>query len=142
MPDVHALILYVLVGVAIVVGVLAYYRPAHSHDWSHQHFAQSTPDQRNWMQRQMRPGTTSNCCSESDGEQVDEEIRAGSYWVNSRHTRGVWLLVPPEAVITAPNPHGRPVAWFRWVAADGSFSNVPRSDLSPTIFCYSPGPLL
>ena len=126
----------------IILFMLLLWTPARAHDWSHEHFAQNTPQQRQWMQQQKRPGTASNCCNESDGEQVDEEIRAGRYWINSRHTRGVWMLVPIEAIINEPNMHGRPIAWFRWMSPDGSFSMVPRTDLEPKVFCYSPGPLL
>lgn len=121
--------------------------PASAHDWTHGDFAQSTPAQRNWLNKQRRPGTTFTCCSEADGEQVDEQIKydskgIGRYWIYSKHTRGEWMLVPDEAVIREPNLHGRPVAWFRWGDAGGSSSTLPRSDLTPTIFCFAPGPLL
>ncbi len=121
--------------------------PAAAHDWTHRDFARNTIQQREWLQKQRRPFTKLSCCNEADGEQVDEEIRyddkgIGRYWIQSKHTRGQWMLVPEEAIIREPNMHGRPVAWFRWVSHDGSFAAVPRPDMTPTIFCYAPGPLL
>ena len=115
---------------------------AHAHDFEHGPFAQYTPKEQQWLKQQKRPGGGSLCCSEADGEQVDEEIRAGRYWVNSSKTRGEWLLVPTEAVILQPNPQGRPVAWYRWVSPDGSFSSSERKDLKVEVFCFAPGPLL
>lgn len=104
-------------------------------------WAQSPPAVRKWLREQKQPGSGYLCCSEADGEQVDEEIRNGRYWINSKHTRGKWLLVPEDMVINSPNPHGRAIAWFRWVGDDGSTSTVPRDDLRPEVFCYAPGAL-
>jgi hypothetical protein len=129
-----------LLWVVLVMGVTM------AHDWSHPDFAQANPYERNWLQRQKRPNTTFSCCSEADGEQVEEDIRydskgIGHYWINSRHTKGEWMIVPDEAVIREPNMHGRPVAWFRW-GTGTNMQTMPRNDLPVEVFCYAPGPLL
>lgn len=136
-----------ILAVVIVFVMFVAMSQTRAHDWHHHDFAQATPTQRNWLNKQRRPGTTFTCCNESDGEQVDEEIRydhkgIARYWINSKHTRGQWMQVPEEAVIREPNLHGRPIAWFRWAAPDGSFTTFPRADLRPEIFCYVPGPLV
>ena len=94
-------------------------------------WAQASPLERRWFKEQKRPGTNFLCCNEADGEQVDEEIREGRYWINSTRTGGNWWIVPEESVLKTPNKHGRPVAWFR---INDNGQNV--------IFCYAPGPLL
>lgn len=121
--------------------------PAAAHDWSSPHFVMDTPQQQEWLKKQKRPGTHMMCCNEADGAQVDEEIRydekgIGHYWIWSSHTRGRWMQVPDEAIIREPNMHGRPVAWFRWIGPNGQNNLRDTRNLEPTIFCYSPGPLL
>ena len=125
---------------------LVLFSPAQAHDWSHPDFAQANPYERNWLQKQKRPNTTFSCCNEADGEIVEEDIRyddkgIGHYWIKSRHTRGVFMIVPDAAVIREPNLHGRPVAWFRW-GAGTSRQTVPRDDLPVEVYCYAPGALL
>ncbi len=93
-------------------------------------WAQLPQHQRDWLRKQINPQNKMSCCSEADGEQVDEEIRAGRYWIQSAKTNGRWMIVPEEVVIKEPNLHGRPVAW--WTIENGFFK----------IFCYAPGPLL
>ncbi len=90
-------------------------------------WAKSSPAERLWFKEQKQPGTNFLCCDEADGELVDEEIRDGHYWIQSEKTRGKWMKVPDQVVIQAPNMHGRPVAWFRWLQGE------------PQIFCYAPG---
>ena len=89
-----------------------------------------SPHQKKWFQDQKVPGTQGSCCNSSDGEEVSEDIRDGVYWVNSRKTGGVWLPVPPAAIITEPNLWGQPVAWFFYESGN------------PKVRCFSPGALL
>jgi len=123
---------------ATLVFLLLLSSPAWAHDWSHKDFAQANALERKWLQKQRHPKTNVLCCNDADGEQVEEDIRNGRYWINSNHTRGIWMLVPDEVVIREPNMHGRPVAWFRWEGA-GSIQTLPRDDLRPVIYCYVPG---
>jgi hypothetical protein len=92
-------------------------------------WAQYSLKERQWFKDQRQPGTGASCCDDADGEQVEEDIRNGEYWIRSDKTAGLWLRVPPEVVIKGPNMFGRPVAWFRW------------TDGTPKIFCYAPGVL-
>ncbi len=89
-----------------------------------------SPSQRKWFQEQKEPGTQKPCCNSSDGEEVQEDIRDGVYWVLSAKTQGEWLPVPPSAIITEPNRWGQPVAWF--------FHEGGK----PKVRCFSPGALL
>ena len=89
-----------------------------------------SPQQRKWFQEQKEPGTGRSCCNSSDGEEVQEDIRDGVYWVNSPRTLGEWLPVSPSAVIQEPNKWGQPIAWFYY--ADGK----------PRVRCFSPGSLM
>ena len=130
----------------VVLLLLLLLAPTLAHDWSYKDFAQANPFERNWLQKQKRPNTTFSCCSEADGEQVEEDIRydqkgIAHYWINSNHTRGAWIIVPKEAVIHEPNMHGRPVAWFRW-GTGTNMQTMPRDDLPVEVFCYAPGALL
>lgn len=138
----------ILLITALIVLIAAMLKPVFGHDWTRPEFAQLNQYQRNWMQKQKRPGTNFFCCSEADGDQVDEEIRydekgIGHYYINSAKTRGQWLKVPEEAIIREPNLHGRAIAWFRWTSADGKTgSTMPRDDLPIVmVFCFMPGPL-
>lgn len=111
--------------------------PVEAHDWQHDQFAQTN---RQWLEKQTRPGTNQSCCNGADQDYVDEEFRADNhYWVASNKTEGRWLKVPPEAVIKDPNLHGRAVAWYRWEGSDGSYSTSPRPDLQIVVYCFSPG---
>lgn len=95
-------------------------------------WAQVTPKMKEWFQKQRNPTTKVSCCNEADGDQVDEEIREGRYWIASDKTGGHWMIVPHDVIINEPNLYGRPVAWFR-----GGYDTAPLS-----IYCYAPGPLL
>lgn len=92
-------------------------------------WAQYSLKERQWFREQRQPGTLFPCCDEADGEQVEEDIRNGEYWVRSDKTAGLWVRVPPEVVIKGPNLFGRPVAWWR------------HTDGVPQVFCYAPGSL-
>lgn len=116
-----------------ILAALAFSQPTVARDTTGK-WAATPQVQRDWFRAQKNPMTGVLCCNEADGEQVDEDIRYGAdgigrYWIFSDKTMGVWLLVPAEAVLTTPNLHGRPVAWFR------STNGVPE------VFCYAPGPL-
>jgi hypothetical protein len=89
-----------------------------------------SPQQKKWFNEQVKPGTKAPCCSAADGEEVQEDIREGVYWILSKTTRGEWLRVPPESVITEPNRWGQPLAWFRHESG------------KPFVYCFSPGALL
>lgn len=89
-----------------------------------------SPQQKKWFNEQVEPGTRKPCCNSSDGEEVQEDIREGVYWVMSAKTQGEWLPVPASAVITEPNVWGQPVAWFYHESG------------KPKVRCFSPGALL
>lgn len=89
-----------------------------------------SPAQRNWFKQQKEPGTGKLCCNESDGQEVQEDIREGVYFVMSAKTMGAWLPVPASAVITEPNKWGQPIAWF-W-----------HENGKLKVRCFSPGALL
>lgn len=90
------------------------------------HIAQ---DMKDWFRSQRNPHTKISCCDESDGEQVEEDIRNGEYWVRSPMSGGEWMRVPPENVIQAPNKWGRAVAWYRRENGVGPM----------TVYCFIPG---
>ncbi len=99
-------------------------------------WAQAPPDVRQWFQDQKVPSgphKDQSCCNMADGEQVQEDIRHGQYWIKGGHFPD-WTLVPDEAVIRGPNKHGQPIVW--WFS--GQYNNGVQT--SPTgIRCYSPG---
>ncbi len=111
----------------VVCMIVLFTMPALARDLDGQ-WAQLPPTQRDWLRKQINPHNKMNCCSEADGDHVDEEIRAGRFWIQSARTNGHWMIVPEEAVITEPNLYGRPVAWFR----------RDQNGLLH-IFCYAPG---
>ena len=95
------------------------------HEW-----AQLSPPQKDWFNKQKVPGTGSLCCNSSDWQEVQEDIRNGIYFVLSEKTKGEWLPVPATAIITEPNRWGQPVAWFYHESG------------KPKVRCFSPGALL
>lgn len=82
---------------------------------------------RQWLRDQKSPKTGMSCCNESDGEQVQEDIREGHYWIRGGNFSD-WTLVPDDVVLRGPNMHGQPVVWSR-VQIVGK----------PSIYCYAPG---
>ena len=84
-------------------------------------------DVRQWFRAQKSPKTGGLCCNEADGTYAEEDIRNGVYWTRFELTKGEWIRVPPEVVITGPNINGAPVAW--WYFQDGKVQ----------IRCYAPG---
>ena len=133
-----------LIGLALLIG---YFFPGEL--WARDRdgkWAAASPSERKWFKEQRQPKSGHLCCSEADGDQVDEEIRYDSgtprYWIASDKTGGKWLLVPEDAVIHEGNPHGRAVAWFRWQDGNGRWSSAPRTDLPVSVYCFAPGPLL
>ncbi len=92
-------------------------------------WAQAPPDVRQWFQDQRVPHGPHKgfpCCSVADGEEVQEDIRAGEYWIKGGHFPD-WTLVPDNAVIKGPNQHGQPIVWYYHV------------DGNPQIRCFAPG---
>jgi hypothetical protein len=94
---------------------------------------------RDWFKNQKSPKTGGLCCSEADGEMVEEDIRNGVYWIRSNKTidnakiyrlTTEWLEVPDEVVIKEPNQFGRAVAWY--VFQNGRLQ----------VRCFAPGSLL
>ena len=49
------------------------------------------------------------CCSVSDGEDTEYEMRSEGYWAP---IDGIWQRVPDEAVIKEPNKVGRAMKWI------------------------------
>lgn len=90
-----------------------------------------TPRQRQWFRDQKRNDSAERCCDEADGEQVQEDIRDGVYYVKcattEKWTEDGWMRVPPERVLNGPNMWGQPICWFR------------NKDAGPWVACYSPG---
>lgn len=82
--------------------------------------------ERQWFRDQEIPGSKAKCCSEADGEEVQEEIRGEYYWIKGGKFPD-WTRVPKEAVIENPNLVGRPVVW--WALNEEQY----------IIRCYSPG---
>ena len=89
-----------------------------------------SPQQKDWFKKQKVPGTGNLCCDDNDGQEVQEDIREGVYWILSAKTQGEWLPVPASAVITEPNKWGQPIAWF-W-----------HENGKLKVRCFSPGALL
>lgn len=87
-----------------------------------------TNEQRKWFQDQKQPSSGKQCCSDADGEQVEEKIEGNIYWVRSERTKGEWIPVPPENVINDKNLWGQPVAWYR-TSSDGKLQ----------VYCFAPG---
>ena len=94
---------------------------------------------RKWFREQKSPKTGGLCCNEADGEQVEEDIRDGKYWIRSSKTvenakiwrkQTEWMLVPDDVVIKEPNKFGRPVAWYAFL----------QGNLQ--VRCFAPGPLM
>ena len=92
-----------------------------------------------WFKSQKSPKTGGLCCSEADGDMVEEDIRDGVYWVRSQKTIDnakiyrldtEWLRVPDEVIIKEPNKLGRAAAWY--VFQNGRLE----------IRCFAPGSLL
>lgn len=99
-------------------------------------WAQTTPDVRQWFQDQKVPSgphKDQSCCSAADGEQVQEDIRAGQYWIKGGHFPD-WTLVPDEVVLKSPNKHGQPIVWWASATYNNGAQTAPAS-----IRCYSPG---
>ena len=69
-----------------------------------------------WFHDQLVPGTgvgRQRCCDISDGAFVEEDVRNGHYWIRWEATKGVWMEVPPTAVIdNQPNKWGQPAVWW------------------------------
>ena len=94
--------------------------------------AQLTPTDRQWFLDQKAPGTGVPCCSEHDGEEVEEWQVGDHYLVRATRTHGEWVPVPPEAVLATPNLHGRAVVFWKYVEASAMPQNLE-------IRCFSPG---
>lgn len=94
---------------------------AEAHDYkSH---ASLDPNERDWFGEQKIPGGANqgnSCCSQADGEFAEEDIRNNRYWVRWPSSHGVWYMVPDEAIIRKPNPHGRAAVWWGGQEYNGS----------------------
>ena len=67
------------------------------------------------------------CCSDADGAPVGEgdwESRNGRFRV---FVEGVWVDVPPEALVDGPNLAGRTMVWLQHL------------DGHPVVRCFLPG---
>jgi hypothetical protein len=97
-------------------------------------YAQAPPDQRRWFNEQISPKTGDGCCSQADGEFVQEDIRIGRdgtshYFASGKFSEGEWIEVPNDVILPVPNWHGKPVVWWVFDADIGVLE----------IRCYSPG---
>lgn len=106
--------------------------PAQAREQYPGQYAQVDPAKREWFRKQYSPSGY-NCCSEADGDEVDEDIRGEEYWVRwdksiAMHpeTKG-WMKVPTAVIIPGPNKYG-PIVWWAYSEETGL-----------TIRCYSPG---
>lgn len=128
-------------------------------------YAQNSPEIQRWFREQTVPPSPAYpsgggyCCTDADGEAVEEDIRNGQYWVKAGGTvyatdkktyemgtgqelappdgmdKDGWVPVPDAVVIKEPNKFGRPVVWwYRGINPDGTWKMSIR--------CYAPGPLL
>ena len=122
----------ILCALAVSVPTLAHWRPE---------YAQATPEQGRWFDRQHIPGAKTKCCTTADGTAAQEDIRDGVYWTSFSYKRwdaarstyddmeSGWMPVPANAVIEdEPNIYGRPVVWWY---VDGAGKLVIR--------CYARG---
>jgi len=122
-------------GIVLLIGLL-YSTSSLGHDAS-----KYTPQELDWLQSVIHP-TKGSCCSEGDGDFVEEDIRDGDYWIqcplDSHCPYKNWTKVPKESIITEPNKLGRPAVWWYPgpVGAALSIGAVPDSS---TIRCYTPG---
>lgn len=127
-------IVWVIGAVAVFVCLMMWAIAAHAHvtDENRLWIAQLSEPDKQYLNSQHAPNGV-NCCSDADGDETDEDIdfrtQPPTYYVRSAHTNGVWIAVPQEAVLTTPNIHGRPVAWWKQGAP-------VRSEL---IRCYAAG---
>ena len=89
---------------------------------------------RKWFNEQTSPENGRSCCSIADGQETQEQIRGGQYWVL---IEGKWLPVPPSRVIRDKgNPVGRPVVWYqKFSTLDDDGPVVPEIN----ILCFVPG---
>lgn len=96
-------------------------------------YAQADQDKSQWFREQVSPKSGIACCSQSDGEFAEEDIRygddgVGHYWTRwSQHAE--WMQVPDDVVIKKPNKWGRPTVWWTF----DSQANLT------TIRCYTIG---
>ena len=134
------LLMAALFGIVLLTLAL---RPVFAH-W-HPEYAQIySPQELEWFNKQLIPGTKNRCCSASDGTYALEDIRNGHYWAkfhykiwendNEDETQtnvekeSDWMEVPTAAVITEPNLHGSPAVWY-YITGYGQVK----------IRCFSPG---
>lgn len=85
---------------------------------------------RDWIRTLKTPLTpNSTCCDIADGNRdILWKSEGGNYRVQ---VAGVWLPVPPEAVITEPNRLGYAVVWTR-----------PGDRGEQVVKCFIPGAML
>lgn len=109
----------------LLLSVAASARTLYEGQW-----AQVDPDTRKWYNDQMVPGTDPpvRCCSNADGDQVEEDIRDGKYWIRGAKLPR-WTLVPDNTVLVGPNKAGHPVVWLAGDVDSGTI----------LIKCYAPG---
>lgn len=98
-------------------------------------WAQADPAMRDWFEKLKAPRSPIPCCSDADGETVQQDIRLGadgkSHWFV--YVDGAWREVGDDAVVPGPNLIGRPMVW---VTRPPSFTGRPVS-----IRCFLPGAL-
>ena len=105
--------------ILIIVGWIIYVLPAEGRDLKGEY---ANSPLRPWYEAQHVPGGRfkgQSCCTVADGADAQEDIREGQYWTTwtVKHPGGKevvypWQPVPPEAVLTGPNPRGVPIVWW------------------------------
>lgn len=158
--EIYRLILAFFIGLALMMLAWGYVEAR----WRPE-YAQNSPEIQRWFQEQHVPPSKDYptgggyCCTDADGEAVEEDIRDSHYWVKAggaayKRTEQTnelatgakilppdgmdadgWVPVPDNVVIHEPNKFGRPVVWwYRSAKPDGTWKMSIR--------CYAPGPLL
>ncbi len=154
----------------IILGLLLYPLIAQAHFADHEKWAQMTKEQQQWLMNQHVPGGDSrggSCCNQNDGEEVQQDIRDGHYWVKGSMREGDelrekgptlyqqyirdgnlinkmdndgWILVPDEVVINEPNKYGRAVVWW-YPPATRKQSDNDDGRIQIEVRCFAPGEL-
>lgn len=91
--------------------------------------AQQPLDFGKWISGLRNPVTNVLCCDTADGEFVEWEFKDESYSV---YLKGEWRQVPPDAVLSVPNLHGRAIVWW-WNDCS------PGRECRLKIRCFLPG---
>ena len=99
-----------LIGYLLVAGLLSYAAGMWLHSVAHAHLA-DRPELNHWAAG-LKSANDSPCCDGSDAEPIiDADWRAGPDGNYQVKVDGVWVDVPPYAVVPGPNKYGRALLW-------------------------------